>query len=267
MRNLFTSRHASQAVRVLPLLLGLSLVSLPTGAGASEGGELKHVDWSFKAPFGMFDRAQLKRGFQVYKEVCAACHSVKYVTYRNLGEDGGPEFSEAEVKAIAAGANVTDGPNADGEMFERPAEPKDKIIKPFPNDNAARAANNGALPPDLSLMSKARKNGPDYVYSLLTGYGEPPADVTMADGMNYNAYFPGHQIAMPAPLSDDQVTYEDGTAASVDQMARDVTAFLAWTAEPKLEDRHRLGFKAMIFLAVLAGLLFASYRRVWKDRH
>ena len=133
---------------------------------------------------------QLKRGFQVYKEVCAACHSVKFVSYRNLGEAGGPEFTEAEVKTIAAASNVTDGPNADGEMFERPAEPKDRIVKPFPNDNAARAANNGAMPPDLSLMTKARKNGPDYVYSILTGYAEPPEDVVMADGMNLQSLFP-----------------------------------------------------------------------------
>jgi len=267
MRYHFISRRASRAVRLLPLLFGVSLASLSTPAAASEGVELKHVDWSFKAPFGMFDRAQLKRGFQVYQEVCAACHSIKYVYYRNLAEDGGPEFTEEEVKAIAADASVMDGPDADGEMFERPAEPKDKFVGPFPNDNAARAANNGALPPDLSLMTKARKNGPDYVYSLLTGYGEPPADLELAEGMTYNAYFPGHQTAMPAPLSDEQVTYEDGTAATVDQMAQDVTAFLTWTAEPKLEDRHRLGFKVMIFLTVLAGLLFATYKRVWRGRH
>jgi cytochrome c1 len=254
------------ALRSVVLVTGLAM--FPAGAAqASEGAELKHVDWSFDGPFGTFDRAQLKRGFQVYKEVCAACHSIKYVSYRNLGEAGGPEFTEAEVKTIAAASNVTDGPNSDGEMFERPAEPKDRIVKPFPNDNAARAANNGAMPPDLSLMTKARKNGPDYLYSVLTGYADAPEGVVMADGMNYNHYFPGQQIAMPAPLSDDQVTYEDGAPATLDQMSQDVTAFLMWTAEPKLEDRHRLGLKVMIFLTILAGLLFATYKRIWKDQH
>lgn len=255
--------------KLRPLLAASVLALLPwSGANAAGGGEpLKQVDWSFNGPLGMFDRAQLKRGFQVYKEVCAACHSVKYIHYRNLGEDGGPEFTEAAVKAIAAEYKTMDGPNADGEMFERPAEPKDRFAAPFPNDNAARAANNGALPPDLSLMTKARKNGPNYVYSLLSGYVDPPAEVVMADGMNYNPYFPGHQIAMPNPLSDDQVTYEDGTPATVDQMSKDVTAFLTWTAEPKLEHRHRLGFKVMIFLTIFAVLLYFTYKRVWKDQH
>ncbi|MEQ1887826.1 MAG: cytochrome c1 [Alphaproteobacteria bacterium] len=248
--------------------LASGLVLLPGGVSlASEGGALKHVDWSFDGPFGAFDRAQLKRGFQVYKEVCAACHSVKFVSYRNLGEAGGPEFTEAEVKTIAAASTVTDGPNGDGEMFERPAESKDRIVKPFPNDNAARAANNGAMPPDLSLMTKARKDGSNYVYSVLTGYADAPEGVVMADGMNFNHYFPGQQIAMPAPLSDDQVTYEDGTPATLDQMSKDVTAFLTWTAEPKLEERHKLGFKVMIFLTIFAGLLFAVYKRVWEDQH
>jgi len=260
-------KHKMQIKLRSTLLAAALALPLAGTAQASEGAALKHVDWSFSGPFGTFDRAQLKRGFQVYKEVCAACHSIKYVSYRNLSEPGGPQFSEAEVKAIAAAGTVTDGPNADGEMFERPAEPKDRIVKPFPNDNAARAANNGALPPDLSLMTKARKNGPDYLYSLLTGYGDAPEGVVLADGMNYNHTFPGQQIAMPAPLSDDQVTYEDGTAASLDQMAQDVTAFLMWTAEPKLEDRHKLGFKVIIFLSILAGLLFATYKRIWKDQH
>jgi len=249
-------------------LLAAGLVLLPAGASrAAEGVDLKHVDWSFDGPFGKFDRAQLKRGFQVYREVCAACHSIKFVSYRNLSDAGGPEFTEAAVKTIAAESNVTDGPDADGEMFERPAEPKDRVAKPFPNDNAARAANNGAMPPDLSLMTKARKDGPNYLYSVLTGYDEAPADVVMADGMSFNHYFPGQQIAMPQPMSDEQVTYEDGTPATLDQMARDVTAFLTWTAEPKLEDRHRLGFKVMIFLTIFAGLLYATYKRVWRDQH
>jgi len=248
------------------LLLFAVAALLPHAASASEGAP-KQLEWSFDGPFGTFDRAQLKRGFQVYKEVCAACHSLKYVHYRNLGEDGGPEFSEAEVKAIAAEATVADGPNNDGEMFERPGEPKDKIAAPFANDLAARAANNGSLPPDLSLMTKARKDGVNHLHSILTGYADPPEGVTLAEGMLYNPYFPGGQIAMPTPLSDDQVEYADGTAATADQMSRDVTAFLAWTAEPKLEHRHALGLKVMIFLVLFAGLLYASYRRVWKDLH
>lgn len=255
-------------IAVRSLVFATCFALLPMSAShASQGVELKKVDWSFNGPFGTFDRAQLKRGFQVYKEVCAACHAIKYVSYRNLGEEGGPEFTEAEVKTIAAEYEVTDGPDAEGEMFQRPAEPKDRFVSTFPNDNAARSANNGALPPDLSLMAKARKHGPDYLYSLLTGYAEPPEDVSLADGMMYNPYFPGHQIAMPTPLSDDQVEYADGTAASLDQMARDVTAFLMWTAEPKLEHRHSLGLKVMIFLVIFAGLLYASYRRVWEDLH
>lgn len=254
-------------LRALLLALPFTLLVWSPASAAEGGAELKKVDWSFSGPLGTFDRAQLKRGFQVYKEVCAACHSLKYVTYRNLGEEGGPEFSEAAVKAIAAEYQTTDGPNAEGEMFQRPAEPKDLFVPPFPNDNAARNANNGALPPDLSLMNKARKNGPNYVYSLLTGYTEPPAGVEMADGMNYNPYFPGHQIAMPPPLTDEQVTYEDGTTATVDQMSQDVTAFLTWTAEPKLEQRHRLGFKVMIYLIIFAGLLYLVYQRVWKHQH
>lgn len=255
------SNHRPAALLVTAMLL------LAPGWAVASSGEAKKVDWSFDGPFGSFDRAQLKRGFQVYKEVCAACHSIKYVHYRNLGEAGGPEFSEAEVKAIAAEATVSDGPNSDGEMFDRPGEPKDKVARPHPNDNAARAANNGAMPPDLSLMTKARKDGVNHLYSILTGYSEPPEGVTMADGMLYNPYFAGGQIAMPTPLTDDQVEYADGTAATVDQMSRDVTAFLAWTAEPKLEHRKSLGLKVMIFLSIFAGLLYFTYRRVWKDLH
>lgn len=250
------------------VFLAATAIALPLDAAhASEGGELKHVNWSFNGPFGTFDRAQLKRGLQVYREVCSACHSLKFMSYRNLSEAGGPEYTDAETKTIAATNKVMDGPDSDGEMFERPAEPKDRIVKPFPNDNAARAANNGALPPDLSLMTKARHDGPNYVYSILTGYADAPEGVVMADGMNFNHYFPGQQIAMPPPLSDDQVTYEDGAPATIDQMAQDVSAFLTWTAEPKLEDRHKLGLKVVLFLIVFAGLLFASYKRIWKDQH
>lgn len=220
--------------------------------------------WSFSGPFGTYDRAAAQRGFQVYKEVCAACHSMKYLAYRNLRDLG---FSEAEVKAIAAQYEVTDGPNDDGEMFQRAAIPSDRFKSPFANDKAARAANGGALPPDLSLMAKARPDGANYLHALLTGYREPPADFAVPEGLHYNPYFAGRRIAMAAPLNADGVTYADGTQASVDQMAHDITTFLMWAAEPKLEHRHNLGLKVILFLIVLTGLFYAVKRKVWADVH
>jgi len=184
--------------------------------------------------------------------------------YRDLQDIG---FTPDQVKAIAANVQVTDGQNDAGEMYERPGRPSDVFKPPFPNDNAARAANNGALPPDLSLMVKARKYGPDHVHGIMTGYGEPPAGMQMAEGMNYNKYFPGHQIAMPPPLSDGAVTYADGTKATVDQMATDVANFLAWAAEPKLEQRHMIGVKSVLFLIVLTALLYGIKRKVWAAVH
>ncbi len=255
--------------KIRPVLMGLALsatIALPAQA-AGGGAELKDVDWSFSGPFGSFDKDALRRGLQVYSEVCASCHSLKFVAYRNLGDAGGPELSEAEVKAIAAEYEVTDGPDSEGDMFERPAEPKDKFVSPFENEQAARASNNGAYPPDLSLMTKARKNGPNHVYSILTGYQDAPEGVTVGEGMNYNPYFSGGQIAMAQPLFEDQVEYEDGTPATVEQMSKDVVEFLHWAAEPKLEERKRLGLKVMIFLIVFAGLLYATKKRVWEDLH
>lgn len=253
-----------RAALVLAAFLAGPALAAPALAAEGET-ELKHVEWSFDGPFGTFDRAQLQRGFQVYKEVCAACHGMKYMSYRNLGEPGGPEFPEAQVKAIAASYMV---PSLDenGEPSERPALPSDRFKSPFPNEVAARAANNGASPPDLSLMAKARHGGPDYIYSILTGYEEAPADVTLNAGMSYNKYFSGHQIGMPQPIVvDDQVTYSDGTKATIDQMARDVSAFLQWTAEPHQEARKSLGVKVIIFLLVLCVLFYFSYKRVWSD--
>ena len=220
--------------------------------------------WSFNGPFGTYDRAELQRGYQVYKEVCAACHAMKYAAFRNLRDVG---FSEAEVKALAATFEVNDGPNDQGEMFKRPGLPSDKFPSPFPNEKAARASNGGAYPLDLSLIAKARAHGPDYIRALLTGYKDAPAGFTLGEGLNYNEYFAGHQIAMPQPLNADQVTYADGTKASVEQMAHDVSAFLMWAAEPKLEDRKRMGFKVMIFLVVLTGLFFAAKKRIWAKLH
>jgi ubiquinol-cytochrome c reductase cytochrome c1 subunit len=220
--------------------------------------------WSFTGLFGTFDRNALQRGFQVYNEVCAGCHSLRLVAYRNLMEIG---FTEDQVKTIAAEKEVQDGPNDEGEMFDRPARPSDRFVSPFPNDNAARAANNGAFPPDLSLIVKARKNGANYLHALMTGYKDPPAGTTLPEGMAYNEYFPGKQISMPSPLSDDGVEYADKTKATVDQMSRDVTVFLAWAAEPELEARKAMGVKVLLFLLVLTGLLYAVKRKIWADVH
>jgi ubiquinol-cytochrome c reductase cytochrome c1 subunit len=238
-------------------------LSLGTASAADEP-KLPTEHWSFDGPFGTYDRAALQRGFQVYKEVCSACHAVKELYYRDLAALG---FSDEEIKALAAQAQVTDGPNDQGEMFQRPGRPSDRIARPFPNDNAARAANNGALPPDLALITKAREGGPDYVFALLTGYAPAPADVKLAPGMYYNLYFPGHQIAMPPPLTDGAVTFADGTPSTVKQMAHDVTNFLSWAAEPSLEERHRTGVKVMAFLLVCAGLFYAVKRKIWANVH
>lgn len=230
------------------------------------GAAIEYPDrsWSWEGPFGTFDRAALRRGLQVYKEVCSSCHGLELVAYRNLQDVG---FSEDEVKALAEQYEVMDGPDDEGEMYLRPAAPADRFVSPFPNDNAARASNGGALPPDLSLIIKARANGADYVHALLTGYEDPPADFDLMPGMNYNKYFSGHQIAMAAPVGDGWVDYADGTEASLDQIASDVTAFLAWAAEPELEERKRLGLKVIIFLIVFTGLAYALKRKIWSDIH
>jgi ubiquinol-cytochrome c reductase cytochrome c1 subunit len=239
--------------------------------------------WTFAGFFGKFDTAQVQRGYQVYREVCANCHSMKLVAFRHLGEEGGPNFSEAEVRALAAEFQVTDGPDDAGDMFQRPGRPSDYLPSPFPNDQAAAAANGGAVPPDLSLMAKARgiprgviwatldfftqyqEGGPDYIHALLTGYDQqPPAGVTVPEGTHYNPYFAaGPSLAMPKPLTDGQVTYADGTPGTVDQYARDVSAFLMWAAEPHLADRKRVGFQVFIFLIVFAGLLYMTKQKVW----
>lgn len=218
-------------------------------------------DWSFHGPFGTYDRAALQRGFQVYKQVCSACHSMHQLSYRNLRDLG---FSKAEVKAIARAYDVPGGINDEGEPFTKPADPHDRFLNPYANDQAARAANNGALPPDLSLVTKARAHGADYVKALLTGYGEPPAGVHVAQGMHYNLYFPGHQIAMTPPLQEGIVAYSDGTKATVEQMASDVVTFLSWAAEPELEQRNRMGVRVFIFLGVFFGFMFALYKRTWR---
>ena len=226
-------------VRAIIFLI-FSLLAGTYQVSAAEKTELLKIDWSFNGLFGKFDRGSLQRGYQVYSEVCAACHSMKYLSYRNLSEKGGPEFSIEQAKAIAASFEITDGPNADGEMFTRPGKLSDKFLMPYENDKAAQAANGGAYPPDMSVLVKARKGGADYIYSLLLGYEDPPSGMDLDDGVYYNKYMYGNQIKMAAPLSEGLIEYGDGTEASVKQMSKDVTTFLMWAAEPHLESRHRM---------------------------
>jgi ubiquinol-cytochrome c reductase cytochrome c1 subunit len=247
--------------KLFSIIILLSLNSY--SAISAEKVEYLKTDWSFKGLFGKFDRASLQRGYQVYTEVCAACHSMKYLSYRNLSEKGGPEFSVAQAKAIAASFEVTDGPNSDGEMFTRPGKLSDKFVMPYENVKAAEAANGGAYPPDMSVLVKARGGGVDYIYSLLQGYEEPPSGMTLDDGVHYNKYMYGNKIKMSAPLSDGIIEYSDGTNASVEQMSKDVTTFLMWAAEPSLEARHQMGFKAIVYLIILTILVYFSMKRIW----
>ncbi len=246
--------------------------------------------WSFSGPFGTFDRAQLQRGFKVYREVCASCHGLEKVSFRNLSQPGGPGFTDGQVKTLAAEYKVMDGPNEAGEMFERPARPSDRFPKPFPNPEAAKAANNGAVPPDFSVIAKARtyergfpfylfdvvtqyqEQGVDYITALLLGYEEPPKGVTVEAGLHWNRYFPGNKIAMGNPLvavfddagkPHDAGFYTDGTPVTREQVARDLTAFLMWAAEPKMEERKQTGAKVMLWLILLAGLLYLTKKRIW----
>ena len=234
-----------------------------TNVISAEKVEYLKTDWTFKGLFGKFDRASLQRGYQVYTEVCAACHSMKYLSYRNLSEKGGPEFSVAQAKAIAASFEVRDGPNADGEMFDRPGKLSDKFVMPYENVKAAEAANGGAYPPDMSVLVKARGGGVDYIYSLLQGYEEAPSGMILDEGVHYNKYMYGNKIKMSAPLSDGIIEYSDGTNASVEQMSKDVTTFLMWAAEPSLEARHQMGFKAIVYLIILTILVYFSMKRIW----
>jgi cytochrome c1 len=265
------------------LVFGLLGVSGLAQAQEGHGAILEPQSWSFAGPFGRFDQAQLQRGFKVFREVCANCHSMKLVPFRALAEEGGPGFSEAQVKALAAEYKIKDGPNDAGEMFERPGRPSDYFPWNFANEQQARAALNGALPPDFSVLAKARgysrgfpyflfdaltqyqEHGPDYIYALLTGYGEAPGGKEMPAGMFYNRVMPGNQIAMPPPLSDGQVDYPDGSPKTVAQYAKDVTAFLMWAAEPKLEPRKRIGFSVLVFLLVFAGLMYFTKKKIWAD--
>ncbi len=236
-----------------------------TALAAGDADQPKDMKWSHSGPFGTFDRPAMQRGLQVYREVCSGCHGLKYIAFRNLLEIG---LNEDQAKAIAAEYTVMDGPNDEGEMFERAGKLSDYMPSPFDNEKAARASNNGAFPPDLSLIIKARPGGENYLYSLLTGYlEEAPEGVTLGEGMSYNPYFPGHQIAMGPPIDDEAVEYADGTAPTKDQIAKDVVAFLAWAAEPTLEARKRMGVKVVIYLIILTLVLYGVKRKVWAKLH
>jgi ubiquinol-cytochrome c reductase cytochrome b/c1 subunit len=275
-----------KVVAMLAIVAGGLWLAMPQPASAQEhAASPPRQKWSFHGPFGTFDRAQVQRGFRVYREVCQSCHGLSLLSFRNLGERGGPEFTGPQVEAIAAEYKVKDGPNDQGEMFERPGRPADRFPAPFPNDNAARTANGGALPPDMSVLAKARgyergfpwfvldvftqyqELGPDYIVAVLNGYEDAPKDFKLPPNSNYNKYFPGHAIGMPKPLSDGQVDYTDGSPKTVEQYSKDVAAFLAWAAEPRLEERKRIGFQVMIFLLCLAGLLYFTKTKVWADVH
>lgn len=277
------------------ILAGAALVAPAAAPALAAGGEeLPHIErqsWTFGGVRGYFDNAQLQRGYLVYKEVCSSCHGMKQLSFRNLSEAGGPEFPEESVKSLAATFQVVDGPNDQGKMFKRPGRLSDRIPQPFSNEMEARSANNGALPPDFSVLAKARtvevdrsfwavpgamirdiftgyqEAGADYIYALLTSYAKAPDGFKVADGMYYNTVFAGHQIGMAPPLSDGIVKYTDGKPATVSQYSQDVVAFMAWAADPKLEERKRMGIIAMIYLAITAILLFFAKKRVWSNAH
>ena len=252
-------------IKIIKTFFIILLISIISSFSNAAGKTEKPLSpgWSFKGFFGTFDRASLQRGYQVYTEVCSACHSMKYLSYRNLAEKGGPEFTEAQAKAIAASFEVKDGPNADGDMFLRPGKLSDKFVMPYENIKAAQAANGGAYPPDMSVLVKARGGGVDYIYSLLQGYEDPPTGVSLDDGVYYNKYMYGNKIKMANQLSDGLVQYSDGTNATVEQMSKDVTTFLMWAAEPHLEARHQMGFKAIVYLIILTTLVYFSMKRIW----
>jgi ubiquinol-cytochrome c reductase cytochrome b/c1 subunit len=239
--------------------------------------------WSFAGPFGTFDRAQLQRGFKVYREVCSVCHSLELLSFRNLAEPGGPGYSAAQAASVASEYKIPDIDDS-GQPTDRPGRPADTFPKPFPNDKAA-IATHGAVPPDMSVLAKARtyergfpwflldifsqfqEEGPDYIVALMQGYEDAPKDFALPQGAYYNKYFPGHTIRMRPPLSDGQVTYDDGSPQTVQQYAKDIAAFLMWAAEPHMEQRKRIGFQVMIFLIVLSGLLYFTKKKVWHDVH
>lgn len=262
-------RHFHNHIKLLLLCCGIFLTSFFWLAhDAHSAGDAKHPPdkiWSFEGMFGSYDKAALQRGFQVYEKVCSTCHAMEHLYYRDLKKLG---YSDEEVKAIAAQHMVTDGPDDTGEMFERPAKPSDRFASPYKNDAQARYLNNGALPPDLSLIVNARHGGADYIHALLTGYKDAPESINIREGLYYNPYFPGKQLAMAPPLVvKDQVEYADGTTASIEQMSKDVTYFLQWASNPHMESRKRLGLATCLFLIVFSGLMYGVKKKIWKDLH
>jgi ubiquinol-cytochrome c reductase cytochrome b/c1 subunit len=273
-------------LRTLLALIIAGATTLPLAARAQESSEPAtppRQSWSFSGPFGRYDQGQLQRGFKVYREVCANCHGLTLLHFRNLAEPGGPGFSEAQAATVAAEYKIKDGVNDQGDPVERPGRLADAFPKPFENDAAAKAVTGGALPPDMSVLAKARtyergfplfifdmftqyqEQGPDYIAALLQGYREKPAGMDMPANDHYNIYFPGHMLGMPPPLQDGQVTYDDGAPETLAQYSKDIAAFLMWAAEPHLDARKRIGFQVMIFLVVFALLLYFTKKRIWKE--
>jgi ubiquinol-cytochrome c reductase cytochrome b/c1 subunit len=280
------SGKAVASVAVMLAVAGAIFAGSAQSARAEEQSVPPSEKWSFAGPFGKFDRGSLQRGLKVYKEVCSSCHGLSYIAFRNLADADGPGYSTAQVAALAAEYKIKDGPNDQGDMFDRPGRAADYFPSPFPNDQAARAANGGGLPPDLSLITKARsyergfpqfvfdfitqfqEQGPNYVSAILQGFEDkPPAGVTIPEGAYYNKYFPGHAIKMPKPLNDGQVTFDDGAPATLPQYAHDITTFLMWAAEPHMEARKRLGLQVFVFLIIFAGLMYFTKKKVWADAH
>ena len=257
MNNNSSNFLLSYSLKLLLLLTLIFITKLSFGAG--EKISYPQLNWTFSGILGTFDRASQQRGLQVYKEVCSGCHGMRLLAYRNLKSIG---YNDDEIKAFAA-ENSVNSINDDGEVVERPARPSDKFVSPYPNDKAARAANGGAYPPDLSLIVKARPDGANYLHALLTGYVDAPAEKKVPDGMYYNKYYSGNLIGMPQPLYDDGVEYADGTKATPDQMAKDVTAFLAWASEPEMEERKQLGITVILFLLVLTTLSYFAMKQIW----
>jgi ubiquinol-cytochrome c reductase cytochrome c1 subunit len=251
-------------MRVLILAFVAALALPPTACVSAAAEDLPQQHWSFGGPFGTIDKAAAQRGFLIYQQVCSACHSMKQMYYRNLAGIG---LNEAQIKAVAAAVTVQGALNDQGKPTERPGLPSDHFKPAFPNDMAARAANGGALPPDQSVLELAREGGANYIDALLQGYTDPPPGVKVGDGLYYNKIFPGHQIAMPQPLADDAVTYTDGTKATLAQEAHDVTTFLAFTANPDLDQRHRMGVKVFLFLVFMTVITYIAKRRIWAEVH
>lgn len=256
-------------LKTIIVILTLAVLSVNNAQAAGDAPVPPEQDWSFNGMFGTYDRASMQRGFLVYKSVCAACHSMKHLSYRNLQALG---YTENQVKNIAADFTVEDGPDDDGEMFDRPARPSDRFVSPYANENQAKASNNGAFPPDLSLIVKARPHGADYIYGVLTGYKDAPHEFVehngeLQQGQNYNEYMPGHIIAMAKPLSEGMVAYEDEAPQTVEQYSKDVSHFLKWASDPYMEDRKRIGLRVLLFLLVFAGVMYAYKRKVWSELH